>query len=69
MNNLRVKTDAGPVPQRQRVSERPGSIPCRLQDLNNPETIQRLRAVLNVEAYMRELRLIALQVIESELEP
>lgn len=70
MNNLRHQMDTiDRVPTPMRVSQRPGSIPCTLADLDNPATIERLRATLNVPAYMRELRQIALDVIESELEP
>ena len=48
-----------------RVSQRPGFVPLMTGDPIPND----LRESLNVEAYVYELRQIALRVIESELEP
>lgn len=49
----------------QRISQLPGFIPLKLGD-PIPDV---LRQSLNVDAYVYELRQIARQMIESELEP
>lgn len=48
-----------------RLDQLPGFIPLKTGDPIPPE----LRQALNVEAYVYELRKIAQEVVESELEP
>jgi len=67
MNNAIAQMDKVrrvPTP-RIRVSQRPGFVPLMTGDPIPDE----LRESLDVEAYVYELRQIALQMIESELEP
>lgn len=68
MINARIPegtTCRAPTAPPTRVSQRPGFIPLKTGDPIPDE----LRGQLNVAAYLYELRKIAQQVIESELEP
>lgn len=63
--NLNCNGAFNPAAAMQRLDQLPGFIPLKTGDPIPDE----LRQSLNVEAYVYELRQIALQIVESELEP